>query len=591
MIFLLSPLASLVTSVGGGLGRLASGAIKGIAGAMGGAAKSSDEEAKNKPVKDEDGQEQSVINTAKDKKLGSIPMFDKDKEPPDMFGDLDLAKVKSTLEDAGPMGPEEEGPKTVYKVMIGVLQGISQTLLRMENTMKMLLEIEYERVKGMISQSASENITRAQPDMVGEKKRGFFGRAKDSITAGYKKATGSTWMKILGLSGLLFAMNHWEEDLKKGFTGLLKGIHGWIDDIQKDEKFIEAKDNIISKMVAVLDIIWTGIKDAAWEYMFGASGEKRIVQEANTGSTATSNMAGVFTELGERGTDIDTRGRYVDGKYVDPLSKKQRSLVDRGYQDKLRSMLEISDQSDGRIQWTGINRDMSTLLSGFTAWDHGKGLFEKLLPSEVMNANPIIDGHIFPNWDVLKTLNPGDLAKAGGITEKMTDLKKSSITRNLKKRSILANEKLEWENATVGNEPGWQWLNNMKGDDKFEQRKSNRLAEIQKDIDANLALELGQQFPDKDLQTKFFKDATTPSKDHSIFTHDNNVIKLLEPVSKSFSGDKQTPAVVMAPDNRNQSVTKLGDTYSGGLSSRVQESTAQMLAYTKNLNSTTGQFA
>ena len=67
--------------------------------------------------------------------------------------------------------------------------------------------------------------------------------------------------------------------------------------------------------------------------------------------------------------------------------------------------------------------------------------------------------------------------------------------------------------------------------------------------------------------------------------------ELLKPISKAFADGKQSPPVVMAPDNRNQSVTKLGDTYSGGWSSRVQDNTAIMLAYTKNLHSTTGQFA
>jgi hypothetical protein len=77
----------------------------------------------------------------------------------------------------------------------------------------------------------------------------------------------------------------------------------------------------------------------------------------------------------------------------------------------------------------------------------------------------------------------------------------------------------------------------------------------------------------------------------SLLTHDTHLEELLKPVSKAFADGKQAPPLIMAPDNRNQSVTKLGDTYSGGLGSRVQESTAQMLAYTKNLNSTTGQFA
>ena len=78
---------------------------------------------------------------------------------------------------------------------------------------------------------------------------------------------------------------------------------------------------------------------------------------------------------------------------------------------------------------------------------------------------------------------------------------------------------------------------------------------------------------------------------NSLSTHDHHLEELLKPVSKAFADGKQAPPLVMAPDNRNQSVTKLGDTYSGGLSSRVQDSTARMLAYTKNLNSTTGQFA
>jgi hypothetical protein len=80
-------------------------------------------------------------------------------------------------------------------------------------------------------------------------------------------------------------------------------------------------------------------------------------------------------------------------------------------------------------------------------------------------------------------------------------------------------------------------------------------------------------------------------KKTSLLTHDKHLEELLKPVAKAFAGGRQAPPVVMAPDNRNQSITKLGDTYSGGLSSRVQESTARMLAYTKNLNSTTGQFA
>ena len=102
------------------------------------------------------------------------------------------------------------------------------------------------------------------------------------------------------------------------------------------------------------------------------------------------------------------------------------------------------------------------------------------------------------------------------------------------------------------------------------------------------AIPLTEREAIKRLEKEFYEEGLNGK---SISTHDHHLEELLKPVSKAFADGKQAPPLVMAPDNRNQSVTKLGDTYSGGLSSRVQDSTARMLAYTKNLNSTTGQFA
>ena len=49
----------------------------------------------------------------------------------------------------------------------------------------------------------------------------------------------------------------------------------------------------------------------------------------------------------------------------------------------------------------------------------------------------------------------------------------------------------------------WQSTRTIKRDDepddKFEKRKANAIAELQGQLDANLAQELGQQFPDKPL--------------------------------------------------------------------------------------------
>jgi hypothetical protein len=254
-------------------------------------------------------------------------------------------------------------------------------------------------------------------------------------------------------------------------------------------------------------------------------------------------------------------------------------------------MKEISDQSDGRIQWTGIDRDLSKLayFKIDTIKDLSNTLGQMLAtPSMILDSKPIIDG-IESTWDVVNNLKPGDLNKMGGITKTMPESTQKDITSELAKRSILKNQILSLENETWEDQ-GW-WSRNLKhagNKEGFELRKARELANLQEQLDTNLAQELGQQFPDKNKLEAMADNANTKG---SIFTHDTNLEELLKPVSKAFADGKQAPPLVMAPDNRNQSVTKLGDTYSGGLSSRVQDSTARMLAYTKNLNSTTGQFA
>ena len=314
---------------------------------------------------------------------------------------------------------------------------------------------------------------------------GAYGKAKD-------KFTGSTFFKLLGLGALIFAFNKYKDEIIAAMAGILEyfsdvygvfkseGIGAAFDKVLDDFKnvFFPKVEGVVMSM---LDTLWSTVKEVAMSWLFGASGEKRIVQEAGTGSTATSNMARVVSETSVK--DIDTSVLFGTAKHgEDPLSREQRSAVSKAYQDKLRSMLEISDQSDGRIQWTGINRDMSTLLTAFTGWDHMTGFFERLLPSEVMNANPIIDGHIFPNWDVLKTLKPGDLAKAGGMTNLMTEDKQEEITKILAEKSVLANEYAAVENSEYGDMGFFSKLVRNPAD--FDRLKSNRLLKIQKEINA-----------------------------------------------------------------------------------------------------------
>ena len=141
-------------------------------------------------------------------------------------------------------------------------------------------------------------------------------------------------------------------------------------------------------------------------------------------------------------------------------------------QAQLKAMQEISAQSDGRIQWQGINRDMR-------GWTNGDTLMTEYSVMDVINTNPLIDGVEYPSWDILKTIN---LKKMGGMTNLMTEDKQEEITKILAEKSVLANEYAAVENSEYGDMGFFSKLVRNPAD--FDRLKSNRLLKIQKEINA-----------------------------------------------------------------------------------------------------------
>ena len=83
-----------------------------------------------------------------------------DEEPKELFGGLDLAKVKSTIEDKPAEGSTSIiGGKGigVYREILAVNKSMAASLLRINETLKMLLSIEYERIQGMVRESTGDN--------------------------------------------------------------------------------------------------------------------------------------------------------------------------------------------------------------------------------------------------------------------------------------------------------------------------------------------------------------------------------------------------------------------------------------------------
>ncbi len=228
MFPLLFPLVKAVTSIASAGGSLALGAAKTAVKAVGATGDAIDDSG---TVTDKKGKKWDA-DSPQGKTVAAAQAREAE-EPKDLFGGLDLAKVKSAIDDKGPMGPEEEGPKTVYKQMIKQLQTISSTLLRMEETLRMLLSIEYERIKEMISQSTTENLTQSETDDSGKKKKGLLRRAAGGLVSGVKSAYGATtkttFRIMLGLGALIIAIKVWREDLEKVMAKVIKGLKAAYD--------------------------------------------------------------------------------------------------------------------------------------------------------------------------------------------------------------------------------------------------------------------------------------------------------------------------------------------------------------------------
>ena len=81
------------------------------------------------------------------------------KESSSMFGGLDLGAVESAIQ--GPMGPaepEQEVKGGVYKQIFAVNEKMLSSLMNIENSIRMLLSIEYEKIQGMMSDDRQTTI-------------------------------------------------------------------------------------------------------------------------------------------------------------------------------------------------------------------------------------------------------------------------------------------------------------------------------------------------------------------------------------------------------------------------------------------------
>ena len=374
----------------------------------------------------------------------------------EMFGGLDLANVKSALDDTGPMGPPEQVKGGVYKQIFEVNKLMLGSLQRMENTMKMLLAIEFERVQGMQQTDSKELIDdQEQPPKKGAGKSGLLGRAARGVGGmlggAYGKgkgALGGNFGKLLGFGAIVLLFKKFETEIKEATADILKYFKGLYDVFKEDgigAVFTQIGDDMKNvfypKLKSLVGNMMNMIVTAVKEMIFGASGAKRIGQEVKESKATKQTLATLSNKLTKAGVDtadvrISDQGRLPSYLTVvsgdSALTSDDQDQLKMSIKERLAQMHEISKQAKGRVQWTTFpNADFGNSLFDFSLKNLDE-YFKNYSLKQILEANPVIDGVPMNNWDALPNVSdesagitlgdsPARKEKMLGLLEGMTD--------------------------------------------------------------------------------------------------------------------------------------------------------------------------
>jgi len=337
-----------------------------------------------------------------------------------------------------------------------------------------LLSVEYERIQQMISgdtekdrKSRDKKIKEGDTDPKGEKKKGLFGRAAAGVGSmlggAYGKVKGSfggNIMKALGLTALILLFKKYEDDLAIATQEFLKSAKSifeyftaedfTIGKLKKDfkEKFLPA---ILNTINMVLETIYNWVAGKLFN-----RGDAAVEKGVQSKDTAEKNLLDMVGQEGvasgfDKPNIITTKdiGRFLDsstlpgGRVSKVLTKDQQTQANQSFNEYLESMIKVSQASSGRIQWSGLDTDMSDkgndiLKADISTWSDADS-FKFMLgigatPSTILNSLPIIDGNIVP----METLDGLNLMQYGGMNMTMSQDERDNITDLLSQKSVNA---------------------------------------------------------------------------------------------------------------------------------------------------------
>ena len=233
--------------------------------------------------------------------------------------------------------------------------------------------------------TAQDNIEGAKPEPEPpEAKQGMVSKVFGGLRDRMKKINDSLggvakfMLKGLGLAGLIYLFKTNEESITKAVGGIFKFFHNLYKDFKESddpmgdlmkklkEKFDEIAKKVGDMFMQLVDSIKLYVNEKTGIDFFKISGDTMIAEKLDTktkdDSTVNAMTRKYSPEAIAAAGDVMGFERLIQEKFPDmPLAEAEGNRMDiyDAVESMLITMIKISKSSDGRVQWTGVPRDLS----------------------------------------------------------------------------------------------------------------------------------------------------------------------------------------------------------------------------------------
>ena len=596
-------MAQVATTVVGGTIGAATGLAKGVGSALG--------ETTDKPEKDTTGSdEQGKKALPPGVKLNKNGVMVQDKGGAGggqvLPGQFDDSGNLMSLEDRlGSMEAPDRGDAGPLQQILDYVKVIAANTARTAAGVGTLST----NMQGM---SAQGNIDDEKGDLRGEGKQGVIGKMFSSVGKTLK-AVGSSFgktakfmIKGLALGGLLYLFIQKKDEIQDSVAGIFKYFHELylslkdsddpIGDVLKlliekvkemakglgdtmKTMFEDFKTSSLSTLGPMTEDfigwLWENLKmfinETLGMKLFDIEGDIGIRTAAKglMGENSSTGVLSTATIGGETGQDLGSVygfGGLIKSKDAEGTKSVlgERNLITSNVADRLQKMHDISRESGFRLQWEGLGFMMTEDGIGNDVGNAAASVYSDGIPiANIMNATPVLDDTKLTIADLKD--KDFSLLKSAGVTKESDEKNVKKIMANLKKVADYR-FKISQGNLRFGLEAG--------GGELYQDKIDNLLMENQQEYLAKPGLIADFQKDMMENLNEMAEKAMTDSESSSIFTHDNTMHRLLEPVSKAFADGNNNAPVIMDNSSNNNSVTKQGDNIQMALGVHSSDPTA-----------------